>query len=144
MIFTQQKLFYVKIITIMIASFGISSFLTKHLFVNYTPAYRNDLKDYTIAKLTDLKNTITLQKKDIAFQTKEEANSFLQKRLEQLAPGVRASGAENASYVEYDVDSVKWTTYTVTLSSGKVVTVKVPEGGDVGEISASTLEEIYK
>lgn len=128
----------------MLGAYILSSFLTTELFVDYSPAVRDNLQKYiAIRKDQVLANMWPSKfKKEIQFPNDQEKMNYLITATQQFAPGVRASAVDDASYIEYDEENIQYETHEVKMPDGTVVKVKLPKGMRKNAIDPKTLENM--
>jgi hypothetical protein len=139
--YRQKYSLYVRIGISLLFAYLISHFLVTEIFLSYTPQIRPDLPQYAVLRIGD-----TVEGVRTAL-TGEDAKSKptiagLKSRLQQIAPGVRASERANATYTEVDLDNVAWKRVTYTLSDGRTITITIPENEQAPSIDM--MKEAYQ
>jgi hypothetical protein len=128
----------------MLGAYLISSLLTTELFVDYSPAVRDNLQKYIVIRKDQVLASIwpSKFKKEIKFTDPQQKIDYLISTTQQFAPGVRASSVDDASYIQYDEKTIKYEIYEVKLPDGRVVEVKLPKGMRKNAIDPKALENM--
>ena len=130
MITNNKLFFYLKLLLIFVLVYFICSFLIRDVFLANSPTIRPNVGNYLLAKI---RNT--------NFQ-KSIANNFANYNSIPIAKGVSAYTKNGITYRVYELDKVEWREIKYTLSNGRQVTLRIPNGQD--KLSQEDMEEMYK
>jgi hypothetical protein len=138
----KTKIFYGKIVLVLVFSFLISKLLLNEIFIIQTPKIRPNLGYYLIAKVSNVLKvgTKTLISFFIKEKTPETDDMLKDVPLRPIVKGVYGKSRGNYSYTLIKTNEIEWVEYTFNIH-GKTMKLKVPKGQNPP--SQKMLEQIY-
>lgn len=129
---------YLKLLTAIVISFVLSSFLIKDAFIAKTPKvnpfFFTNIKDRAKNFASNQWSSLIakLQNKQFASpeDKKEAAVAILNETLKPITKGVRASSYGNYSIAEYTLDEIEWIEITIPGPNGTEQKIRVPKGAE--------------
>jgi len=131
-----------KIFTVFLIAYFLSSFSIKHIFLANSPKIRPNLGEYFLAKIENTKdrflalfnfsnsknNQLQLPPHLAKSKNKEKIEAFLKENLKPITKGVKAASVPGYSYTEFKLNEIEWARITYTLKNGKKITIEYPKG----------------
>lgn len=121
----NKKIFYSKILGALILTYFFSQFLSKEVFLGYSPRIRPFLGRYLIARAKEIYFTKFSFFANLFYQ--KPADKLEHIPFKEVAKGIYAKSEGNVTHTLIKENEVEWVEYNYIIK-GKKIKIKVPKG----------------